>query len=49
MVGGIESKDLFQAVKASDSIGINRYAVHNSLQQYDSLIFGLAQGVKVSG
>ena len=39
----------FQNAKEDDCVGINEYAVHNTMHQYDSLTFGLAQGVKVNG
>jgi hypothetical protein len=40
---------IFQNAKPSDCVSVNEYAVHNTMAQYDSLTFGLAQEVKVNG
>lgn len=40
---------VFQNAKSSDCVSANEYAVHNAMDQYDSLTFGLAQEVKVNG
>jgi hypothetical protein len=40
---------VFQNAKPSDCVSVNEYAVHNTMSQYDSLTFGLAQEVKVNG
>lgn len=39
----------FQNAKPADCVGINEYAVSNTMHQYDNLTFGLAQEVKVNG
>lgn len=43
------SSAIFQNAKPSECVGANEYAVHNAMDQYDSLTFGLAQEVKVNG
>lgn len=43
------SSAVFQNAKSSDCVSTNEYAVHNAMDQYDSLTFGLAQEVKVNG
>lgn len=43
------SSAIFQNAKSSDCVSANEYAVHNAMDQYGSLTFGLAQEVKVNG
>ncbi|MBP3459983.1 MAG: hypothetical protein J6K58_12305 [Lachnospiraceae bacterium] len=40
---------IFQNAKPSDCVSANEYAVHNAMDNYESLTFGLAQEVKVNG
>lgn len=40
---------VFQNAKPSDCVSANEYAVHNAMDNYESLTFGLAQEVKVNG
>lgn len=40
---------IFQNAKPSDCVSANEYAVHNGMDSYESLTFGLAQEVKVNG
>lgn len=40
---------VFQNAKPSECVGVNEYAVHNAMDSYDSLTFGLAQEVVVNG
>lgn len=43
------SSAVFRNPKPSDCVNANEYAVHNAMDRYDSLTFGLAQEVKVNG
>lgn len=40
---------VFQNAKPSECVSVNEYAVHNTMDSYESLTFGLAQEVKVNG
>lgn len=40
---------VFQNARPSECVGVNEYAVHNAMDSYDSLTFGLAQEVVVNG
>lgn len=40
---------IFQNAKPSDCVSANEYAVHNAMDSYECLTFGLAQEVKVNG
>lgn len=40
---------MFRSDGASKCVGLNEYAVHNRMKQYDCLTFGLAQEVVVNG
>ncbi len=43
------SSAIFQNAKPSECVGVNEYAVHNAMDHYESLTFGLAQEVTVNG
>lgn len=40
---------VFQSSQTDDKIGANKYGVHNSMNEYPSLTFGLAASVSVNG
>lgn len=40
---------IFQDAKTDDKIGANKYGVHNSMDEYPSMTFGLAASVEVNG